>query len=106
MTLDEQYQKIIDDQRTYLLKLQDDFNKKCDEAKARAQEKLKGIPEENKEAREDVLQAQKEELEEALHILKSEVNHSTRTTMKQLEEIVRQKEEKVLADLEAQIAKL
>lgn len=106
MTLDEQYQKIIDDQRTYLLKLQDDFNKKCDEAKTKAQEKLKGIPEDNKEAREGVLQAQKEELEEALHVLKSEVDHSTRMTMKQLEEVVRKKEESVLSDLEKQIQAL
>lgn len=106
MTLDEQYQQIIDDQRTYLLKLQDDFNKKCDEAKVRAQEKLKKVPEDNKEGREAVLKEQKEELEEALHILKSEVDHSTRGTMKKLEEIVRQKEQQVLSDLEAQIAKL
>lgn len=106
MNLDEQYQKVIDDQRTHLLKLQDDFNKKCDEAKVTAQERLKNIPTEDKEAREAVLQDQKKELEEALHILKSEVDHSTRGTMKKLEEIVRQKEVAVLSNLEKEIAEL
>lgn len=106
MTLDEQYQQIIDDQRTYLLKLQDDFNKKCDEAKVKAQEKLKKVPEDDKEAREAVLNEQKAELEEALHVLKSEVDHSTRGIMKKLEEIVRQKEQQVLSDLERQMEAL
>lgn len=106
MTLDEQYQKVIDDQRAYLLKLQDDFNKACDEAKKRAQEKLKGIPDTDKEAREQVLKDQKQELEEALHILKSEVDHSTRKTMRELESVVHEKEKQILADLEKQMASL
>lgn len=106
MTLDEQYQKVIDDQRTYLLKLQDDFNKACDEAKKRAQEKLKGIPDTDKEAREQVLKDQKQELEEALHILKSEVDHSTKGTMRKLEAVVHEKEKQILADLEKQLASL
>lgn len=106
MTLDEQYQKVIDDQRTYLLKLQDDFNKACDEAKKRAQERLKGIPDTDKEAREGVLKDQKQELEEALHILKSEVDHSTRETMRKLEAVVHEKEKQILADLEKQMASL
>lgn len=106
MTLDEQYQKTIDDQRTHLLKLQDDFNKACDSAKVRAQEKLKNIPQENKEARETVLREQKTELEEALHYLKTEVDHSTRQTMKRLEEIVTQKEKQILSKLEEEIASL
>lgn len=106
MTLDEQYQKTIDDQRAYLMKLQEDFNKACDSAKVKAQEKLKQIPETDKEAKEQVLKDQKVELEEALRILKTEVNNSTRLTMKQLEEIIREKEKTVLADLEKQIAEL
>ena len=106
MTLDEQYQKVIDDQRTYLLKLQDDFNKACDEAKKRAQEKLKGIPDTDKEAREQVLKDQKAELEEALHTLKTEVDHSTRETMRKLEAVVHEKEKQILADLERQMASL
>lgn len=106
MTLDEQYQKTIDDQRSYLLKLQDDFNKKCDSAKVAAQKRLKEIPTADKEAREEVLKGQKAELEEALHVLRMEVDHSTKETMKKLEEIVTKKEQDILADLEKEIAAL
>lgn len=106
MTLDEEYQKTIDDQRAYLLKLQDDFNKACEAAKTKAQEKLKGVPEENKEAREAILNEEKTELEQALHILKVEVDRSTKETMRNLEAIIRKKETAILADLEKQLAAL
>lgn len=106
MTLDEQYQKVIDDQRAYLLSLQEDFNKECEEAKSRSQEKLHDIPESDKEAREAVLQNQKKELDAALKKLKLAVDESTRGTMRKLEDIIRQKEVKILEDLEQQIANL
>lgn len=106
MTLDEEYQKTIDDQRTYLLKLQEDFNKACEVSKVKAKEALKKVPKDDKEAREAVLQAQKAELDEALMVLKQEVDKSTRETMKKLEGIMRQKEELVLKDLENQLASL
>lgn len=106
MTLDERYQQTIDEQRAYLQKLQEDFNGACEAAKTKAQEKLKTIPETDKEAREAVLKEQKTELEAALHTLKTEVDHSTRMTMKKLEEIIREKEKEILADLEKQMAAL
>lgn len=106
LTLDEQYQKTIDDQRSHLLKLQDNFNKACDTAKTKAEERLKQIPAENKEARAEVLNDQKKELGEALSILKSEIDQSTRATMRKLEEIVREKEKNILSDLEKQLAAL
>lgn len=106
MTLDEEYQKTIDDQRTHLFKLQENFNKKCDEFKVKAEEKLKAIPSENKEAKEAVLKAQKTEIENALTDLKNEVDRSTRETMRKLEEIVRRKEAQILSRLEQQIANL
>lgn len=106
MTLDEQYQKTIDEQRAYLLKLQDEFNKACDVAKEKAQKRLKEIPADNKEARAAVLNEQKSELNEALSKLRQAVDESTRATMKKLEEIVRQKETKILEELEQQLAAL
>lgn len=106
MTLDEQYQQTIDDQRAFLLKLQDDFNKACEAAKLTAQKRLAEISPEAKEEREAVMQDQKGELEEALHILKTEVDHSTRGTMKKLENVVHEKEKMMLADLEKQMAAL
>lgn len=106
MTLDEQYQKTIDDQRGHLLAVQDNFNKKCDLAKEKAEQKLKEITGDDKEAKEEVLRAQKQELEAALHELKTEVDHSTRETMKRLEDIVHEKEKQLLTDLESQMATL
>lgn len=106
MTLDEQYQQAIDDQRAHLLSLQSEFNKSCDAAKEKAEARLKEIPEDNKSAKEEVLKEQKRELEEALRILKTEVEHSTRTTMKQLEKIVTEKEKTLLSDLEKQLSNL
>ena len=106
MTLDEQYQKVIDDQRLNLLKLQQGFNEKCEEAKQKAQEKLADTAVEDKNSREEILNAQKQELEEALHYLKTEVAHSTRETMKKLEIVISEKEKNILADLEKQLASL
>lgn len=106
LSLDELYQKTIDDQRNYLLGLQNEFNKKCDEIRDRAQAELAKIPNEDREGKQAVLVKQKEELEEALRWLKGEVNSSTMHTMKKLEEIQRKREERVLSDLEKQIAAL
>lgn len=106
MTLDEQYQKTIDDQRAHLMKLQADFNKVCDDAKAQAEEKLKTVPKEDKEGRETVLKEQKGVLEEALRNLKIAVDTSTRETMRKLEIIMTEKEKAILADLEKQMASL
>lgn len=105
-TLDELYQQTIEDQKKYLLKLQEDFNKKCDEIKTRAQDRLKKIPGEDKEMREQILLDQKEELEAILRDLKGEVDTSTRKTLKRLEEINSERERKILEDLEKQIAAL
>ncbi|MBI5413321.1 hypothetical protein HZA42_03180 [Candidatus Peregrinibacteria bacterium] len=106
MTLDEQYQKTIDDQRTNLMILQAAFNKVCDNAKAQAEEKLKTVPQEDKEGREAVLKEQKDILEAALRDLKIAVDTSTRETMKKLEIIMTEKEKAILADLEKQMASL
>lgn len=106
LNLDEIYQKTIDDQRTHLLALQKQFNKKCDEIRDRAKENLGKIPEVNREEREASLQRQKAELEEALRWLKTEVHESTRKTMKKLEGVQTQREEKVLGEIEAQIKAL
>lgn len=103
MTLDEEYQKAIDDQRAHLLDLQAKFNDVCEGAKKNAQEKIKGLPEDDRAGREAALKEQKGVLDDALAKLKVAVGESTRHTMKQLEEIVRRKEEQVLKDLEAQL---
>lgn len=102
-TLDELYKQTIENQKKHLFDLQEEFNKKCDAIKNEALEKLKTIPKEDKEAREAVLVEQKQKLQEALEWLKNEVNTSTRDTMKKLEELHKEREKAVLADLEKQM---
>lgn len=106
LSLDELYQKTIDEQRNHLFGLQDQFNKKCDDIRKIAQDKLTKVPDENREGKEAVLMEQKAALEEGLRWLKEEVNTSTRQTMKKLEEIQTQREQKILAELEQQMAAL
>lgn len=106
MTLDEQYQKTIDDQRTHLLQLQEEFNAECDKAKVRAQEKIKALAPGDKEGREAALKEQKEELNAALSQLKISIDTSTRHTMRTLESIITQKEQEILKDMEKQIEAL
>ena len=51
MTLDEQYQGIIDDQRSHLLGMQKEFNDLCESEKKKAQDKLAQLPKEDREGR-------------------------------------------------------
>ncbi len=106
MTLDEQYQGIIDDQRSHLLGMQKEFNDLCESEKKKAQDKLAQLPKEDREGRQAVLEDQKKVLDDALASLKSDVAESTRHTMHSLEGIIRQKETLVLKDLERQLAAL
>ncbi len=106
MTLDEQYQKVIDDQRSHLLGMQKNFNELCESEKKKAQDKLAVLPKEDREGRQAVLEEQKKVLDEALASLKADVAESTRHTMHGLEAIIRQKESLVLKDLERQLAAL
>ncbi len=105
-TLDDQYQKVIDDQRSHLLEMQKNFNDLCESEKKKAQEKLATLSKEDKEGRQAVLEEQKKVLDEALARLKADVAESTRHTMHDLEGIIRQKEVLVLKDLERQLAAL
>lgn len=99
-TLDELYNQTVNEQRDYLTKLQDAFNRHCDEITTEAQHKLKEIPETNIEARQAVFQEQRKKLDEALAQLKTEVDTSTGRIRRKLEEIHRQREELKLKELE------
>ncbi|MEK7529105.1 MAG: hypothetical protein AAB592_05030 [Patescibacteria group bacterium] len=104
--LDAIYQETIDKQRAHLMALQEDFNGKCEAAKKVAEDKIALLSADDKAKKEEVLQEEKTVLEEALKILKSEVDRSTRETMKTLEAINNERERTILEDLERQIAAL
>jgi len=104
--LDTLYRETIDQQRSHLLGLQETFNKRCESAKVVAQEKLKALAPEDNEGKKTILQEQKATLEALLKELKHAIDESTRTVMKRLEEINVEREKKIIADLEKQLATL
>jgi len=99
-SLDEEYNQAINNQRDYLARLQDAFNKHCDEITTNAQNKLKTIPETNPETRQQVFEEQKKLLDEALAQLKTEIDTSTGKTRKKLEDIHTQREAEKIKQLE------
>src|SRR5579862_3726445 len=102
----ELYNQTIQTQREYLVKLQDSFNKRCDEIAALTNEKLKTVPESDTEGRKKIFDEQKQLLEEALTQLKNEVNRSSNEARKKLEEIASQNDVNILNNLENDIKTL
>ncbi len=102
-TLDEQFLQTINQQRDYLAKLQETFDKQCDEITAKAKVKLATIPAENVEDKNKIVQEQKIELDQALETFKNEVTHSNSVTRKKLEDIHSQREAAVLLQLEEEM---
>lgn len=105
-TIDEQYKQLIQGQRDYLVKLQEAFNKRCDEVATQTNEKLKAVPEADTEGRKKIFDEQKMLLDQALNQLKNEVNRSGGDVRRKLEELYAQKEVAVLGSLENDIKNL
>ena len=103
---DKLYLETINQQRDYLAKLQEAFNKHCDEITSQANEKLDAIPDADKEGKAKVLAEQKQQLDQALVQFKSEVTHSMGVTRKKLEEIQSQRENNLISDLEEKMKQL
>lgn len=103
MTNDELYNQIIKTQREYLVKLQEDFNKRCDEITTLTNEKLQTIPEADVESRKKIFDQQKVLLDEALTHLKNEVNRSSNDVRQKLEKLYEQREANVIDKLEKDI---
>lgn len=97
---DDQYTQTIKAQRDYLVKLQDAFNKRCDDIAVATNLKLKAVPETDTEGRKKIFDEQKQQLDEALNQLKKEVNRSGGETRKKLEELYTQREAGVISNLE------
>lgn len=101
--LKEMYIQAMNEQRNYLLTMQNSFNQRCEEITSQAQEKLAKIPETDPESRKLVAEEQKKLLEEALAQLKNEINNSSSKSRARLEEIFTQIESSKLAELEKSI---
>lgn len=103
--LDDLYNKTVNDQRDYLVKLQTAFNSHCEGITAEAQKKLSTIPETDTQTRKQVFEEQKKQLDEALGSLKKEIDASSMAVRKKLEEIHRQREEAKLTEIEQIMSK-
>lgn len=99
-TADELYIQTIETQRDYLVKLQDAFNKRCDEIAVSTNEKLKTVPETETEGRKKIFDEQKQLLDQALNELKNAINISSGEVRRKLEEIYTQREVNVINSLE------
>ena len=104
--IDEIYSQTIKNQRDYLVKLQDAFNKHCDEIAARTNQKLATTPESDTEGRKKIFDEQKKLLDEALTQLRNEVNRSSNEVRHKLEELHGQREQSFLQNLENDIKSL
>lgn len=99
-TPDELYNQTIQTQRDYLAKLQEAFNKRCDDIAVQTNQKLATVPETDTEGRKKIFDEQKKLLDEALTQLKNEVSHSGAEVRRKLEELYSQREVNVIASLE------
>jgi hypothetical protein len=106
MTPEELYNQTIASQRDYLVKLQEAFNKRCDEIATITNQKLSTLPETDIEGRKKIFDEQKKLLDEALTQLKNEVTRSGTETRHKLEGIYAEREISVIANLENDIKKL
>lgn len=105
-TINELYTQTINAQRDYLAKLQDAFNKRCDEIAAATDAKLKTVPETDAEGKKKIFEEQKQLLDQTLVELKNEVNRSGNETRKKLEELSSKRDENILSNLENDMKKL
>ena len=105
-TSDELYKQTLQTQRDYLVKLQETFNKQCDDVATSTNEKLKTVPETDTEGRKKIFDEQKQLLDKALTDLKNEVTKSGGEIRRKLEEIYSQREVVAMANLENDIKAL
>ena len=103
-TLDEQYLQAANEQRNYLLKLQEAFNQHCDQITAETQTKLAAIPETDVESRQKLMEDQKKKLADALTELGKAIDASSGANRKKLEEIHTAREAIKLQELEQTMA--
>lgn len=99
------YQDTIDHHRTYLDRLHEAFNARCEKIGEDAKEKLKGLDESDEDGRKKILTEEQTDLDKTLEELKFAINKSNADARKKLEEI-QDKIEESAVDLETELANL
>ena len=104
-TLEIKEEKITSGYRKFLNEVREAFNRHCDDIKAEATRKLENISENDKEARQEVLDEQNTQLDKTLGELKQLLAKREAQVRVQLEKItnIREQEEFSLDDELAQV---
>ena len=86
-SLEELYDATIDHHEAYLDKLHAAFDKRCDVIEKQAKTELSKVDSSNEQAKQQVMQVQKERLDKIMAQLKYAINKSNANAMKRLEKI-------------------
>lgn len=99
----QRYEAIMAKYHDYFEHVRTAFKAHCEEIKQKTLKKLKKVPESDKEARQEILQEQKAELDQTLSELKQLLNYQS-SKMRQALEQIRQEQEAQSFSLEAELA--
>lgn len=99
------YNQTIEQHNSYLDKIHQAFDKRCEEIGAQAKEKLSKIDESDQEAKTAILQEEQEQLNKTLAELKYAINRSNSNARKTLEDIENKMDRKEV-NLEDELANL
>jgi len=105
LELEQKEEEITGTYRDFLTDVREAFNRHCDQIKAEASSKMEGIPEDDQEARQKVLDEQNAKLDKTLAELKQLLAKREARVRVQLEEIanLREQEEFSIEDELAQV---
>ena len=100
--LNQLYDETVEAHRAYLEKVHNAFDRRCEEIRQRAHEKLKPLAESDEEGKKRVVQEEKMELDQVLSELKMAIHQSSQDARLKLEEI-QSKMESSAADLDREL---
>lgn len=87
LELNRLYDETIDQHKTYLKKLHDAFDRRCEQIRLDSHKKLNATPESDPDKRKKVIYEEKVELDKVLSELKQAITKSSGDARKKLEEI-------------------
>lgn len=87
LELNRLYDATVEHHKSYLEKLHNAFNTRCEEIRVAAHAKLDALPETDQEGRKKVLAEEKTKLDKVLAELKEAIHRSSQDARKKLEEI-------------------
>ena len=105
LVLEKKKVRLTTEYRHFLQEVQSAFNKHCELIRTETLSEIRQIPEENKEAREKVVNDQKQQLDKTLSELKTLLNKKSLELRIQLEDISKMKDQDEF-NLDDQLASL